>query len=73
VQPDGSIQIRAPGLLPGQRVSISIAPAEEVGEAEKRTGPSVIDLISTLPGHRLFHTAEEVDQYVREERDSWDR
>ena len=33
----------------------------------------MIDLIKDLPGHRLFKTAEEVDAYLQQERDSWDR
>jgi len=31
-----------------------------------------IDILRELEGHRLFKTAEEVNQYIREERDSWD-
>jgi hypothetical protein len=69
VQPDGSVHVPVPGLQPGQRVSVAITPANE----ETRNGPSVIDFITALPGHRLFHTAEEVDDYIREERDSWER
>ncbi len=30
-------------------------------------------IISEGPGHRLFKTAKEVDDYIREERESWDR
>lgn len=70
VRPDGSIEIRAPELEPGQRVTVSV---ETEDQGEPRTGPHVIDIISGLPGGRLFHTADEVDEYIREERDSWDR
>jgi hypothetical protein len=31
-----------------------------------------IDLLDELPGQRLFKTPEAVDQYLQEERDSWD-
>jgi hypothetical protein len=34
-------------------------------------GKHVLDIIAMLPGHRAFKTAEEVDAYIREERDSW--
>jgi len=33
---------------------------------------SAIDLLDSLPGQRLFKTAEEADQYLQEERGSWD-
>jgi hypothetical protein len=34
--------------------------------------PHVIDILKSLPGYKLFHTAEEVDSYMRKERDSWE-
>jgi hypothetical protein len=69
---DGAIQIRAPELVPGQRVIVTVEATETTEEApaEKR---HVIEIIADLPGHRPFKPAEEVDQYIREERDSWDR
>jgi hypothetical protein len=33
----------------------------------------MIDLIKDLPGHILFSSPEEVEEYIREERDSWDQ
>jgi hypothetical protein len=69
VQPDGTIEVSAPGLAPGQEVTVSI---ETEGEAlaEKRRAA---DILAELPGHLQFQTAEEVDAYIREERDSWER
>jgi hypothetical protein len=69
VAPDGQIHVSVPGLTPGQRVRVSIEP-EDVSEERKR---SAIDILSEAPGHQLFKTAEEVDAYIEEERDSWDR
>lgn len=69
VQPGGKIEVTAPELEPGQKVMVAI----EAEAAPGREGPHVIDLVQDLPGHRLFKTAEEVDAYIREERDSWDR
>jgi hypothetical protein len=68
VQPDGTIAVSAPGLVPGQEVTVSI---ETAGEAptEKR---HVLDILAEMPGRRQFHTAEEVDAYIREERDAWE-
>ena len=34
---------------------------------------SVVDVLAEVPGQRLFKTAEEVDAYIKEERDGWDR
>jgi hypothetical protein len=69
VGPDGKIEISAPELTPGQRVKVTIeteAPAPE----QKR---HAIDHLAEMPEHQLFKTAEEVDEYIREERDSWHR
>ena len=78
VGPDGKIEISisAPGLRPGQRVAITIEPDREVAEsaddAQARVdGPSIIDIIRESPGQQLFKTAAEVDEYLRQERDSW--
>jgi translation elongation factor P/translation initiation factor 5A len=69
---DGAIQIRAPELVPGQRVTVTIEATETTEEApvEKR---HAIDILAEMPGHHLFKTTEEVDAYIREERDAWDR
>ena len=69
VQPDGTIEVSAPGLAPGQEVTVSIE-AEGEAPTEKR---HVLDILADLPGHQMFQSAEEVDAYIREERDSWER
>lgn len=68
VGPDGTIEIRAPELVPGQEVEITV----EV-QATPEPRRLVSEIIKDLPGHLEFQTAEEVDAYIREERDSWDR
>lgn len=70
VTPDGKLEIAVPELAPGQRVRVSIEPEEAPQEAPKRRA---IDILREAPGHQLFKTAEEVDAYINEERDSWDR
>ena len=40
----------------------------EVGAPRPRR--SVLDILNDTPGHLLFKTAEEVDEYIRGERDS---
>jgi len=68
VGPDETIEIRAPELAPGQEVEVTLE--VQAGSEEKR---HVSDIIKDLPGHLEFKTAGEVDAYIREERDSWDR
>lgn len=70
VGPDGRIEISVPELKPGERVTVTIESQD--GERASREGRHVIDIVENLPGHRAFKTAEEVDEYLREERDSWD-
>lgn len=73
VGPDGKIEISAPELQLGQRVSVTIEPETDDASASSTAEPSLYDLVKDLPGGRLFKTADEVDAYLRQERDSWDR
>lgn len=34
---------------------------------------SALELLESLPGRRLFKTSAEADEYLREERESWER
>ena len=63
--PGLKIEVSTPGLSVGDEVKLVVAPTPQKGE-------SVLDIINSLPGRRMFKTAEEVDRYLREERDSWD-
>ncbi len=72
VGPDGKIEVSVPELRPGQRVSITIV-SEQAAAGASEGGVHIIDLIKDLPGHRLFKSAEEVAEYLRQERESWDR
>src|SRR5215469_558595 len=69
VLPGGKIEISAPELIPGQEATIVVTV-----EDHKLNGQGhVIDLLKNLAGHQLFQTAEEIDTYIHEERESWDR
>lgn len=73
VSPDGRIELELPELHPGERVSITIEHEQPETPPEALAGGvPMIDLIKDLPGHRLFKTAEEVDAYLQQERDSWE-
>jgi hypothetical protein len=46
---------------------------QEIPRLEKAPRQSMLDILDELPGGRIFKTSAEVDAYLREERDSWDR
>lgn len=74
VQPDGKIEISVPQLTPGQHVTV-VVEAVETSEAKAQAPQKrrAADILAEAPGHLQFQTAEEVDEYIREERDSWER
>jgi hypothetical protein len=70
VLPDGKIELQLPPEAAGDEVEVFIV------LPEKPTVPtlSAIDIINRSHEHpKLFRTSEEVDQYLRAERDSWER
>jgi hypothetical protein len=68
VLPGNRIEVHAPELPEGSTATVLITLAEE--ETAKRPFREVL---GDYPGGQLFKSAEEVDTYVRAERDSWDR
>ena len=70
VQPGGKIEIESPELTEGEDVDVTISPATEKPAPKKR---SIADIMAEAPGHLLFKTAKDVDDYIREERAAWDR
>jgi hypothetical protein len=68
VQPSGRIIITHPSLKPGETVEVLILLPSKSEESRQ----SILDILNSVEGHRLFKTAEEVEQYIREERESWD-
>lgn len=69
VLPGGKIEISTPELIAGQHATVVVM-IEDNELVEQR---HVIDILQALPGHRLFQSAEEVDAYMHEERNSWER
>ena len=67
VQSGGRIEIVDEGLSVGEDVDVIISPAAPP------TVRSAYQIISEGPGKRSFKTAKEVDDYIEEERASWDR
>ena len=70
VQPGGKIEIESPDLPVGEDVDVTISPTKKPGESGKR---SIVDILAEAPGHLVFKSAKDVDDYIREERASWDR
>lgn len=68
ILPGGKIEITRPELIPGRRVTVVVT----IDDNETIDQRHVIDLITTLPGHQLYRSVEEVDGYIREERDAWE-
>ena len=67
VLPGGRVEIVDQGLPVGETVEVVISPAPPP------TARSAWQIISEGPGQRLFKTAKEVDDYIAEERASWER
>jgi hypothetical protein len=68
VQPGGRIEVNTPDLPAGKPVKVTI----EMEDASSSEGSSILDVLAGCEGGRLFKSVEEVDAYIREERDSWD-
>ena len=67
VLPGGKVEIVNQALQAGEDVDVVISPAPAPAAR------SAWQIISERPGRRLFKTAKEVDDYIAEERASWDR
>lgn len=81
VQAGGKVELICPELKAGDIVDVIVltavdperSPDGRPGDENSRPRRSVLDILNDGPSERLFKTAEEVDEYIREERDSWDR
>ena len=67
VLPGGKIEFASPELDAGQTVDVVVTRSSST---ERR---SVVDILAEAPGHLVFKTGKEVDDYIKEERASWDR
>lgn len=68
ILPGGRIEISRPELIPGQQATVVVT-VETTKPVNQR---HVIDILASLSGRQLFQNAEEVDNYIKEERDSWE-
>jgi hypothetical protein len=63
------IEVSDPNLKEGECVEVVLYPSVS-DEAAK---PSVLSIVESLKGHRIFSTPQEADQYLNEERSAWDK
>ncbi|HPZ09479.1 MAG TPA: hypothetical protein PL110_15345 [Candidatus Eremiobacteraeota bacterium] len=68
VLPGNKIEIMSPELIEGSNVEVFIIFKNLITEGKQ----SVMDVIDSVEGKRLFKTSEEIDRYINEERNSWD-
>lgn len=68
VLPGGKIEVVNATLQAGESVDVMVFPQHISSDQ-----PSAVDILARAPGHRLFHTAEEVDASITAERTAWDR
>ena len=68
VLPGKRIEVTDPALVDGESVDITIAPSEPIEET------SILEFLNSLPEEpRLYKSPADVDRYLQQERDSWDR
>lgn len=68
VEPGGRVTISDPALRTGEAVEVLIL----LSVAPDDPHLSALEILNDAPGKRHFQTAEEVANYLREERGSWD-
>jgi hypothetical protein len=69
VRPGGKIEVADPQLPSGQSVDVIVLFRQPLVTGRR----SIVDILAEAPGQILFHTPEDVEAYLREERDAWDR
>ncbi len=66
VLPGGRIEVRSPEHIEGQEISSEIV-------IDDQPKLSFDEILKRFPRRRSFKDAAEVDRYINEGRDSWDR
>ena len=69
VQPGGKIEVTDTHLPAGQSVEVIVL-LPSLSAIPRR---SILEVLAEAPGHVSFQTADEVDAYLRAERDAWER
>ena len=69
VLPGHKIEITAPELREGDEVRVVVLPVSPPAPGRL----SGLEIIQAYKGPRAFASAEDIDRYINEERNSWDR
>jgi hypothetical protein len=69
ILPGGKIELTNADLPDGQDVEVIVLLPETSGIPRR----SVVDVLAEAPGGLIFKSVDEVDTYLREERDAWER
>jgi hypothetical protein len=68
VLPEHKIEIQSDNLEIGDTVDVFVISKQKSSLKQN----SIEDIIKDLPGQEILKTAQEVDEYLKGERDSWD-
>ena len=69
VLPGGKIEVTDEALPSGELVDVIILlPSPSLTPRR-----SALEILAEAPGHRLFKTAADVDDYLEKEHEAWDR
>ena len=69
VKPGGKIEVADTQLPAGKPVDVIILFPQQADASPR----SVVDILAEAPGHLVFPSVEEVDTYIQEEREAWER
>ncbi|MFV9506868.1 hypothetical protein [Candidatus Viridilinea mediisalina] len=69
VQPGGKIEVIDAQLPDGVPVEVIVLLPSTPAVPRR----SILAVLADAPGHLAFQTAEEVDAYLKRERDAWER
>jgi len=70
ILPGGKIEVSLPNLIAGQQATVIVKVEDD--QPQQLTIDEHLAR-ANYHGGTLFKTAEEVDAYIRQERDSWER
>jgi hypothetical protein len=70
VLPGQKIEIATPELREGEQVQVIVIRATQPAAPERRSG---LDIIESYKGPPLFGSVEAVEEYLKQERESWAR
>jgi hypothetical protein len=68
VLPGHKIELIAPAMPVGNLVDVTVEIAPAAGGRA-----SVLEILEALPGQSLLKTSRDADEYLKGERDSWER